>query len=60
MNCDESIQPLYIPIGQPFSPGQFALSERAEEVWNSDVASELVEGDWEQGTGKSFLHIVAF
>ena len=60
MNCDERIQPLYIPIGQPcLQVNSRYRSERRRygTKRECDVASELVEGDWEQGftLGKIFF-----
>ena len=57
MNCDDSIQPLYILIGQPClqvnsrypSERRRHGTERECQSVISDVTSELAEGDWERG-----------
>lgn len=60
MNCNDSIQPLYISIGQPcLRVNSRYPSERRRygTERECDVTSELPEGDWEQGftLGKIFF-----
>ena len=60
MNCDDSVQPLYIPIGQPCLQANSrhpSKRRRHGTERECDVTSELVEGDWEQGftLGKVFF-----
>ena len=60
MNCNDSIQPLYISIGQPclrVNPRYPSERRRYGTERECDVTSELAEGDWEQGftLGKIFF-----
>ena len=60
MNCDDSIQSLNIPIGQPCLQANSrhpSKPRRHGTERECDVTSELAEGDWEQGftLGKVFF-----